>query len=201
MIIRFTPTGLRHAGAPWLAALLVLAALPTAGHADDEAVVVKRASELHESPGEAGRVLAPLAADSTVTRTGDRQGPWVRVRTATGTIGWVHLFDIGPASGGGSGNGAVAGALRSVTSLFGKPSVQRTSVSTSTIGIRGLGAEDLAQAQPDVQAVARMEALRQSEAEARQFARRAALVPVGVAPLPAVPGPAVPSGNPPGGTQ
>ncbi|HEY1226346.1 MAG TPA: SH3 domain-containing protein, partial [Ramlibacter sp.] len=61
---------------------------------------------------------------------------------------------------------------------------QRTTASTSTIGIRGLGAEDLAQAQPDVQAVARMEALRQSDNDARQFARRAQLTPVSVEPLP-----------------
>jgi hypothetical protein len=184
MLNRFDPPGrLRRAGAPWLAALLVLSALPGPGHAEEEAALVKRGSELRETPGEAGRVLAPLPADTAVTRTGERQGPWVRIRTATGTAGWVHLFDIGPATG--SGSGSVAGAFRSVTSLFSKPSTQRTTTATSTIGIRGLGAEDLAQAQPDMQAVARMEALRQSDNDARQFARRASLSPVSVEPLPA----------------
>jgi hypothetical protein len=181
MIIRFAPARLRRAGVPWLAAALVLSALPLAGHAQEEAAIVKRASELREAPGDTGRVLAPLPADSAVTRTGERQGPWIRVRTAIGALGWVHLFDIGPVSG--SGSGSVAGAFRSVTSLFSKPSTQRSTTSTSTIGIRGLDAEDLAKAQPDEQAVAKMEALRQSDGEARQFARRASLSAVRVDPL------------------
>ena len=172
----------RGAGTAWLAALLVAGALPGPAHAEEEAAVVKRGSELRETPGDTGRVLAPLPADTAVTRTGERQGAWIRVRTAAGAAGWVHLFDVGPASG--SGSNAVAGAFRSVTSLFSKPASERTTTSTSTIGIRGLGAEDLAQAQPDAQAVTRMEALRQSESDARQFARRAQLTPVSVEPLP-----------------
>jgi hypothetical protein len=172
----------RSAGTAWVAALLVAAALTGPVHAEEEAAVVKRGSELRETPGDTGRVLAPLPADTAVTRTGERQGAWVRVRTAAGAAGWVHLFDVGPASG--SGSNAVAGALRSVTGLFSRPAAQRTTASTSTIGIRGLGAEDLAQAQPDPQAVARMEALRQSDNDARQFARRAQLTPVSVEPLP-----------------
>lgn len=172
----------RGAGTAWIAALLVASALPGLARAEEEAAVVKRGSELRETPGDSGRVLTPLAADTAVTRTGERQGAWVRVRTTEGAAGWVHLFDVAPASGNGSG--AVAGAFRSVTSLFSKPATQRTTTVTSTIGIRGLGAEDLAQAQPDVQAVTRMEALRQSDNDARQFARRAQLTPVSVEPLP-----------------
>ena len=196
MIIRVAPARLWRTGLPWLAALLMLSTLPLASHAQEEAVVVKRASELREAPGNTGRVLAPLPADSAVTRTGERQGPWIKVRTAAGTLGWVHLFDIGPVSG--SGSGSVAGAFRSVTSLFSKSSAQRTTTSASTIGIRGLDAEDLAKAQPDVQAVAKMEALRQSDSEARQFARRAALSPVRVEPLqePVRTQPATSNGNP-----
>src|SRR6476661_10789450 len=124
MRLRFAPARLRGAGAHWLLALLVLCTIATTGHAEEEAAVVKRASELREAPGDTGRVLAPLPADSAVTRTGERQGPWIRVRTATGALGWVHLFDIGPVSG--SGSGAVAGAFRSVTSLFSKPATQRS---------------------------------------------------------------------------
>lgn len=173
---------IRGAGTAWIAALVVASALPGPARAEEEAAVVKRGSELRETPGDAGRVLAALPADTAVTRTGERQGAWVRVRTGAGATGWVHLFDVGPATG--SGSGAVAGAFRSVTSLFSKPTAQRTTASTSTIGIRGLGAEDLAQAEPDMQAVARMEALRQGDNDARQFARRAQLTPVSVEPLP-----------------
>jgi hypothetical protein len=108
------------------------------------------------------------------------------VKTAAGATGWVHLFDVGPASGAGSAgsSGGAAGALRSVTSLFTKPS-QRAATPTSTIGIRGLGAEDLAQAQPDAAALAKMDALRQDEAQARRFARGASLAAARVDPLPA----------------
>lgn len=196
MIIRFAPARLRRAGAPWLAALLVLAAVPLHGHAEEEVASVKQASELREAPG-SGRVLAQLPADSAVTRTGERQGPWIRVRTGDGTLGWLHLFDVGPA--GGNGSGTVAGAFRSVTGLFSKPSSQRSTTSTTTIGIRGLDAEDLAKAQPDTQAVAKMETLRQSDADARQFARRAALATVSVEPLPAPTRPAPAAGNGTGG--
>lgn len=176
---------------------LALALGAGAARAQEEAAVLRRASELREAPGDTGRSLAALPADTALTRLGERQGPWVRVRTAAGATGWVHLFDVGPASGagssGGSGTGAAAGALRSITGFFSKPSTQRTTASTSTIGIRGLGAEDLAQAQPDTAAVTRMEALRQDEAQARRFARGAALATVPVEPLPV---PAAPAAQP-----
>lgn len=190
----------RGAGTAWIAVLVAASAVPGAARADEEAAVVRRGSELRDAPGDNGRVLAPLPADTAVTRTGERQGAWVRVRTAAGATGWVHLFDVGPASG--SGNGTMAGAFRSVTGLFSKPAAQRTTTATSTIGIRGLGAEDLAQAQPDLQAVTRMEALRQGDNEARQFARRAQLTVVSVEPLPEPSRvPAAPSTSTPGNPQ
>ena len=181
-------------------ALLAAALAAGAAQAQEEAAVAKRATDLREAPGESGRSLAPIAADTPLTRLGERQGPWVRVKPAAGATGWVHLFDVGPAgspAASGNGSGGAAGALRSVTSFFSKPSSQRTTASTSTIGIRGLGAEDLAQAQPDPAAVTRMEALRQDEAQARRFAQQAQLAAVPVDPLP-VPAraPATPGGQP-----
>lgn len=162
-----------------------------------EAALTRRATELREAPGDGSRSLAALPAQAAVTRTGERQGPWVQVRTAAGAAGWVHLFDLGPASAGTPGAGGgdiVGGALRGVTSLFGgRPATQ----AATTAGIRGLGAEDLAQAQPDAAAVARMERLRQSEADARSFAARAAWTPVAVDPLPAPARAARPTGGSP----
>ena len=61
-----------------------------------------------------------LPAQAAVTRTGERQGPWVRVRTEAGATGWVHLFDVGPASAATAGGSAAGGALRGVTGLFGR---------------------------------------------------------------------------------
>lgn len=166
-------------------ALAWLAACGAQAQAQEETVVVRRATEVREQPGES-RSLAALQAEASVTRLADRQGPWVRVRTAAGVVGWVHLFDLGTAgsAAGTSSGGGASGLFRGVTRLFGKPAPTSAS-NSATLGIRGLGAEDLAQAQPDTAAVARMEALRVNEPQARQFAREAGLAAQSVAPLPA----------------
>lgn len=197
MIVRTPQAAL---AATLLAAAALLAPVPSAAQAGaapasaatqaGEPAVARRATELREAPAATARSLAALPEGSALQRSEERQGPWVRVRTAAGAAGWVHMFDLGPASGAGSGSGGgladtAAGALRGVASLFGKPAPTRVTTPTSTIGIRGLGAEDLAQAQPDTAAVARLDALRASEQQARAFARDAALAPVAVEPLPA----------------
>lgn len=110
------------------------------------------------------------------------------MQTRTGVAGWVHMFDVGPAGlGAGAGTSAptgsnpVAGGLRGLTNLIRGPSSPPPWTATSTIGIRGLEAEDLARAQPNLPAVAQMERLRQGEPGAREFAAdaplAAALVP------------------------
>lgn len=165
----------------WVGATLLMC-WAIAAQAQGEAAVMKRAGELRESPAESARSLAPLPADAAITRLGERHGPWIQVRNAAGATGWVHMFDVAPQSSVGS---AASGALRGVTNFFNKGNNRPVTTPTSTIGIRGLGAEDLAQAQPDLGAVVQMEALRQSESQARTFAGEAALVPVAVEPLPA----------------
>jgi hypothetical protein len=147
-----------------------------------EAAVVRRATELREAPGDQARSLAPLPAQTAVTRSNERQGPWVQVRTAAGATGWVHLFDVGPATAAASGSsGGAGGALRGVTGLFSSPRANQTG---TTAGIRGLDAADLAQAQPNLGAVTQMEGLRQNETEARSFADRSALRSAQVTALP-----------------
>lgn len=84
------------------------------------------------------------------------------------------------------GNNAITGVLRGVTSLFNRSTAGSPStLPTSTIGIRGLGAEDIANAQPNPAAVSQMESLRLDETQARSFAAQASLAPVAVQPLPA----------------
>ena len=184
------------------AVALALLLLPQAWA--QEAALTRRATELRDAPADSARSLASLPAQAPVTRTNERQGPWVQVRTASGATGWVHLFDVGPAAGSADAgsNGAsnlVGGALRGVTNLFGGGS--RPTQAATTAGIRGLGAEDLAQAQPDAAAVTQMEALRQSEAEARSFAGRSAWRPAAVEPLPSPGFLSAPSANPGSGQQ
>ena len=170
---------LRCAGYLLLAALLLAAGGAQAQQG--EPALMKRAAELREAPGEAARSLGPLPAQAPVNRTGERVGAWIQVRSAAGTAGWVHMFDVGPAA-----VSAGTGALRSVTGFFSKGGPQQGATSpTSTIGIRGLGAEDLANAQPNMNGVTQMETLRQNEAQARGFAAESALVSANVPVLPA----------------
>lgn len=162
-----------------LCSLLAACLLPLA-HAQ-EAALTRRAVDLREAPADQARSLASLPARAPVTRTSERRGPWVKVRSEAGATGWVHLFDVGPAAS--AGGGFAGGALRGVTSLFG--GARPATTSATTAGIRGLGAEDLAQAQPDAAAVARMEAQRQDAGQARAFAQRAGWRAAAVDPLPA----------------
>lgn len=176
---------------------LVLALAASTALAQANTVNIKRATELREAPGDSATSRGPLPIATPVTRTGPRQGPWIEVRTAQGTSGWVHMFDVGstvPAAGGNT----ATGALRGLTSFFSKGSAQApaTTTATATIGIRGLGAEDIANAQPDLAAVARAEGLRQDASRARQFGADAALVAQLVEPLPVPTAPAPAPGSP-----
>lgn len=169
----------------WLGscALLLGSAL---AHAQTESVLVKRSTELREAPGEASRSVAPLAERTPVTRSGARQGAWIQVRTAEGASGWVHMFEVVTAgSTAAPMAGAGTNALRGLTSFFNKGSAQGgTTTATSTVGIRGLGAQDLARSQPNLAAVAQAETLRMDADQARQFATAAALSSRTVDPLP-----------------
>src|SRR4051812_25143282 len=103
-----------------MAALSVLFALSALSHAE-EAVMTRRAVELRASPGDTGSSLATLPEQARLTRLDGRQGPWVQVRSAQGATGWVHMFDVGPASasgGGSSGGGGVPRARRGGSGPF-----------------------------------------------------------------------------------
>ncbi|MDO9402713.1 MAG: SH3 domain-containing protein [Polaromonas sp.] len=166
--------------------------------AESESVLVKRPAQLRDAPGDQAGSLASLAVQTPLTRLGERRGAWIRVRTADGASGWVHMFDVGSATAPVAGN-AGANALRSITGFFNKGSAAPV-VATgpiSTVGIRGLGAEDLANAQPNLLAVTLADSARLDATQARQFANSASLVAQNVAPLPV---PASRSWSPPAGT-
>ncbi|CAN7287776.1 SH3 domain-containing protein [Acidovorax sp. Leaf78] len=164
----------RGALAVWLASAAW--SLTGVAHAQDTAVV-KRATQLRDAPADTGASVAPLEANAVVTRGSERKGAWTKVSTQQGATGWVHMFDLGPQSGSAtaSSNAATSG-LRGVGSLFGGNSGSSTTA-TSTVGIRGLGAEDIANAQPNPAAVGQAEALRVNADQARQFATAASLQP------------------------
>lgn len=171
------------------------------GQTPGEAMLIKRPAQLREAPSESSRSLQTLPVQTPVTRLDERQGPWIKARTADGSTGWVHMFDVTSANSGAPANpvaSAGAGALRGITNFFNRGSAQQagSQVATSTLGIRGLGVENLANAQPDLAAVAQADAMRVNAVQARQFAVTAALASRPVDALPAATAPPAPARSP-----
>ena len=154
------------------------------GSAQAQEATIKRATELREAPGDQAASRGALAADSSVARTGERKGSWVKVRTPQGAAGWVHMFDLGAQAGAAPASGGATSGLRSLGGLFGGSG--STTTATSTVGIRGLGAEDIANAQPNPTAVRDAEKLRVSAEQAQRFASASALRTQRVEPLPGI---------------
>ena len=176
---------LRWAALAWAATVALTA------QAQSEALFVKRATELRQGPSETTGSVVSLAAQAPVTRLPERQGPWMHVKTEAGQVGWIHMFDVATAAVQTNTSNTASGALRGLSNLFGGGS-KTTTTATSTVGIRGLGAEDIANAQPNLEAIKRAEALRADEAQAKRFASEAQLVARAVDPLPAPQPPAPP---------
>lgn len=156
----------------------------------EEPTMLKRAAELRVAPDGSGAGLETLPAQAPVTRLAQRQGGWVQVRTLAGVSGWVHMFDLtaprrGALSVLASAGGAVAQGLRSITSVLQGGSQAPPRISTATIGVRGLEAVDLSQAQPNLAAANQLERLRLGESGAREFAAEAGLSATDAPTLPA----------------
>lgn len=149
-----------------------------------QTLTVKRDTEVRKQPDASAESVMPIAASSTVLHHGERQGAWMRIKADTGKQGWMRLFDLSATSAAAStsGGGGAGNVLRGVGSLLAPGSTKP--VTTSTLGVRGLDANDLAAAQPNPAAVTQGERLRTSEAQAKQFAQRSGLTPRQVAELP-----------------
>lgn len=173
----------------WAACLLL--ACTGSLQAQTDALQVKRPADLRDGPSATARSLAVLPAQTPVTRLPARQGAWMQVKTEAGQSGWVHMFDVGIATQQSSVGSATTGALRGLTNFFNRGSAQSgNTTATSTIGIRGLGAEDIANAQPNLTALAQAEALRVDSTQARRFATEAPLAARSIELLPEPPPPA-----------
>lgn len=193
-----------------LATSFAFVALFTLGNdaiAQDTAVI-KRDTQLRQTPSDSGKSMAALTAQSTVTRTNERKGPWVQVQSAQGTVGWVHMFDIeaSTSSGGNSnttaatGNNPLTQGLRGLGAIFGGG--KSSTVATSTAGSTGWQeGNTTAQAYSSTNNAApqsttnnpatirKMEAQRASAAQAQRFARSGGLQARSVPALPIPPAP------------
>ena len=158
----------------------VTAPLAGAQQREDPAQVVL-AAELRESPERDAAVITGLRAGESVT-VRQMRGAWSRVKAKAGE-GWVlssRLQVGGPAPAAESGGGANADSggtswLRGLTGLLGGSGNARRSGGNVTIGTRGLQSEDVAGAQPDQAAVAKLDRYVVDAAQASAKARAAGL--------------------------
>lgn len=159
--------------------ILLLAALLFASAAAfaQEQAFTNRATELKASASPESRTVTPLP-ENTAVKVIARQGGWTRVE-ASGQQGWVRVFHLRfPAtvqSGESTSGGTLAGLGASLG--FGR-SDKKTSLATT--GIRGLSPEDLKNASPNPDALAKAHSYRADKANAERFARDGKLATVSV---------------------
>ena len=154
---------------------LVLWLAGTGTECAQDAATIKRTTQLRAAPGDSAASVAELATHASVTRTSQRQGAWVQVRSESGATGWVHMFDIGtPAR-----DNTAAQALRNLGNQASSGS--SVSVATATVGIRGLGEGDVSRSPmggkiaTQTELLNHADRLRASADSARAFASTAAL--------------------------
>jgi hypothetical protein len=131
-----------------------------------------RDAPLRASPSPRARVVTEATTGSRGTLV-ELSGRWSRVRLADGAEGWTPTRDlrIGEVSGESTGGGAT-GWFRSLTSLLAPRRAPRRSSGAITVGIRGLQAQDIRDARPDLRAVDALPLFRASDQDARDHARR-----------------------------
>jgi len=182
------------AGLLWLL-LAAAAAMPASGQERRDPAIVTLAADLRQGPGPGSPVLATLAAGEQVSVLGMR-GDQARVEAGE-RRGWMPVakLRIGAAGSGGSGGSqGGSGWLRGLTGLLGGGGSAGGGGAKVPIGVRGLQREDLARAEPDPDAVGRLERYRASPDEALAYAGEAGLAsrnvadpgpPAAAAPVPA----------------
>jgi len=160
----------------WRSFLLVvfLAAVPGFAFAQEQAFT-NRSTELKDKGANDAKTIATLP-ENTAVKVVQRGGGWTKVEGG-GQSGWVRAFHLRfPATvETSSSSGGVLGGLTG--GLFGGKTRQAT---TATVGIRGLSAEDFKNANPDANALAKMESFRVDKAGAQAFAREAKLSSVSI---------------------
>lgn len=167
------PTAWRRLAATLLLALPGTVLVSPAALAADPATM-SRADSLRATPFADGKVVAPLAAGAKLDIV-TRQGGWYQVK-AGGKTGWVRMLSVRRAQ---PATGSDVKGLASVAS--GRAG---TGTVSTTTGVRGLDAQELATAEFDEAQVAQAEKYRSSAAGAAAFAKAGKLVVRDVPPLP-----------------
>ncbi len=148
---------------------------------------IVRNSELRAKPSFSGQVAQRLAPGTTVTLL-ERRGGWRKVQlTANKRGGWVRNYQVRagqvPSSVVAETRDDNRGVLSDLASLSrsasglvgGGDGSSSSSQTTATIGIRGLGAEDLGAAKPDKRQLEQLKKYAASRNGGKSFARSAGL--------------------------
>ena len=141
--------------------LIALLLAPLLAQAEPATLV--RASDLKAQPATDAATVTQLAADAAVD-AGERNGGWVRVRTAAGAEGWVKMLALryggtGAAKKGDSGISQAINVARSGAS--------GTQVTT---GVRGLDEADIHTARPNPAELKKLEGYAESKQSSAGFA-------------------------------
>ena len=139
---------------------LLLLALPALCFAEPATVI--RATELRSAPATDATLVAPLPESAQVEAL-ERKGGWTRVK-AGGAEGWVRMLALRYAGGGTAkqGDSGIVQLLNVARS--------GTSGTQVTTGVRGLDAEQLANARPNAAELQKMQGYAASRDAAAGFA-------------------------------
>lgn len=136
---------------------------------------VLRDEKLYSQPSSRASVTATVPKGASVNILA-KQGGWLRV-TAGRSTGWIRLLSVRAGAGGlsGVGVGDVVGAATTRSD---------PSRVVAVAGLRGLNDEDLKQAKFNAAELARLDGLKVTTQQARDFASRSALAAVNLPELP-----------------
>lgn len=154
------------------AAFLLTAAL--AANAQEQAFT-NRSTDLKDRGASEAATVRTLP-ENTEVKVLQRGGGWTRV-DAGGQQGWVRVFHLRFPTTTEASSGGGLGTLTSALG-FGRQRSQQATIATT--GIRGLSPEDLKNANPDAEALRRMQSFRADQAAAERFAREGKLAAVNI---------------------
>jgi hypothetical protein len=143
--------------------------------AAQEQAFTNRASELKDKGAADAKTLATLP-ENTPVKVLQRAGGWTNIE-ANGQKGFVRAFHLRFPSTVETSSSS-GGALGAIGGFFGGGGQKKAT--TATVGIRGLSAEDFKNANPDANALVKMESFRVDKAGAQAFAREAKLSSVSI---------------------
>ncbi|MEM7207149.1 MAG: SH3 domain-containing protein [Pseudomonadota bacterium] len=150
-----------------------------------DATIVRK-SRLFETPSFTGEIVTELPIGTEVTST-ERKGGWARIQVKEGTDrGWIRAYTMRSGVSGeqvkqatvttNSSSGGLAGIGRSLANLFGTSNRNENEGNlTTTVGVRGLSAEQIESAKPDSKAAEKMISYQVTPKQSKSFAKKAGL--------------------------